>query len=154
MLLFIHLTLSSPLPMSISLWNALCWDFHRVFFIRPLLKCHHLSGGGLVAKSYLFVTPWTAAYQAPLSMEFSRQEYWSGLPFPFPVDLPNSGIKPKSPALQVDSLPTEPPGSPTTSERPSMTVSFNIGAPLSLSSKSHFLWTYSDFYFLSGTNHC
>ena len=60
----------------------------------------------------LFVTPWTVARQAPLSMEFSRQEYWSGLPFPSPGDLPNPGIKSGSPALQVDSLPSEPPGKP------------------------------------------
>ena len=52
-------------------------------------------------------TPWTVACQAPLSMGFSGQEYWSGLLFPSPVDLPNPGIKPGSPALQVDSLPTE-----------------------------------------------
>ena len=52
-----------------------------------------------------FVTPWTVACQAPLSMGFSRQEYWSGLPFPSLRDLPNPGIKPESPALQVDSLP-------------------------------------------------
>ena len=52
-------------------------------------------------------TTWTVACQAPLSMEFSRQEYWSVLPFPSPGDLPNPGIKPRSPALQVDSLPTE-----------------------------------------------
>ena len=45
-----------------------------------------------------------------LSMEFSRQEYWSGLPLPFPEDLPDPGIEPESPALQVDSLPSEPPG--------------------------------------------
>ena len=45
--------------------------------------------------------------QAPLSMEFSRQDYWSGLPFPIPGDPPNPGIEPKSPALQADSLPTE-----------------------------------------------
>ena len=57
----------------------------------------------------LFVTPWTIAHRAPLSMEFSRQEYWSGLPFPSPVDLPDPGIKPGSPALQADSLPSEPP---------------------------------------------
>ena len=56
------------------------------------------------------VTPWTAAHQAPLSMGFSRQEYWSGLPFPSPGDLPNPEIEPGSPALQVDSLPAEPPG--------------------------------------------
>ena len=54
----------------------------------------------------LFVTPWTVAYQAPLSMEFSRQEYWSGLPFPSPGDLPNPGIEPGSPALQADALPS------------------------------------------------
>ena len=58
----------------------------------------------------LFVTPWTVAYQAPPSMGFSRQEYWSGLPFPPPGDLPNPGIKPRSPTLQADSLPSEPPG--------------------------------------------
>ena len=57
-------------------------------------------------------TPGTVARQAPLSMEFSRQEYWSGLPCPPPGDLPNPGIKPMSPALQVDSLPSKPPGKP------------------------------------------
>ena len=50
----------------------------------------------------LFATPWTVAHQAPLSMEFSRQEYWSGLPFPSPGDLPNPGIEPSSPALRAD----------------------------------------------------
>ena len=48
--------------------------------------------------------------QAPLSMEFSRQEYWNGLPFPSLEDLPDPGIEPRSPALQEDSLPQEPPG--------------------------------------------
>ena len=57
----------------------------------------------------LFATPWTVAYQAP-SMRFSRQKYWSGLPFPSPEDLPNPGIKSGSPALQADILPSEPPG--------------------------------------------
>ena len=52
----------------------------------------------------LFATPWTVARQAPLSMEFFGQEYWSGLPFLSPGDLPNPGIKPGSPALQADSL--------------------------------------------------
>ena len=54
--------------------------------------------------------PWTVAHQAPLSMGFSRQEYWSGLPFPSPGDLPNPGVQPGSPALWADSLPSEPPG--------------------------------------------
>ena len=58
----------------------------------------------------LFATPWTLAYQAPPSMGFSRQECWSGLPFPSPGDLPDPGIKPRSPTLQADSLPSEPRG--------------------------------------------
>ena len=61
----------------------------------------------------LFATPWTVAYQAPLSMGFSRQECWSGLPFPSPGDLPDLGIEPRSPALQADALPSEPPGKPS-----------------------------------------
>ena len=56
--------------------------------------------------------PWTVAYQAPLSMEFSRQGYWSGLPFPAPGHFPDPGIESGSPALQADSLSSEPPGSP------------------------------------------
>ena len=58
----------------------------------------------------LFASPWTVAYQAPQSMEFSRQEYWSGLPFLSLGDLPKPGIEPESPALQADSLLSEPPG--------------------------------------------
>ena len=60
----------------------------------------------------LFVSPWTVACQAPPSMGFSRQEYWSGVLFPFPGDLPDPGIEPRSPTLQVDSLLSEPPGNP------------------------------------------
>ena len=60
----------------------------------------------------LFATPWTVAYQAPPSMEFSRQEYWSGLPFPSPGDLPDPGIEPRSPTFQADALTSEPPGKP------------------------------------------
>ena len=59
-----------------------------------------------------FVTPWTIAYQASLFMEFSRQEYWNRYPFPSLGDFPNPGIKPRSLALQADSLPSEPPGKP------------------------------------------
>ena len=59
-----------------------------------------------------FVYVWTVAHQAPMSMEFSRQEYWSGKPFPSPGDLPNPGTEPGSPTLQADSLPSEPPGKP------------------------------------------
>ena len=58
------------------------------------------------------MTPGTAAHQAPQSMGFSRQEYWSGLPFPSPGDLPDPGIEPRSPALEADALTSEPPGKP------------------------------------------
>ena len=58
----------------------------------------------------LFATPWTVAHEAPPSMKFCRQEYWSGLPFPSPGKRPDPGIEPGSPALQADSLPTEPQG--------------------------------------------
>ena len=60
----------------------------------------------------LFETLWTVVCQAPLSMGFPRQEYWSGFPFPSQGDFPNPGIEPGSPALQADSLPSEPPGKP------------------------------------------
>ena len=66
----------------------------------------------LLSHVRLFATPWTVAYQAPLSMGFSRQEYWGGLSFPSPGDLPNPGIELGSPALQADSLLSEPPGKP------------------------------------------
>ena len=58
------------------------------------------------------MTPWSVARQAPLSMGFSRLEYWDGLPCPPPGDLPNPGIDPRSPVLQADSLPFELPGKP------------------------------------------
>ena len=65
-------------------------------------------GGGFVTKLCLtLVTPWTVACQAPQSIGFSRQEYWSGLPFPSPGDLPDPGIKPGPPTLQADSFPIE-----------------------------------------------
>ena len=64
-----------------------------------MLSCSVLSNS---------VTPWTVAHKAPLSVGFSRQEYWRGLPFPMPGDLPNPGIVPKSSALQANSLLFEP----------------------------------------------
>ena len=60
----------------------------------------------------LFGIPWTVAYQAPLSMRFSRQEYWSGVPFPSPGYLPDPGIEPGSPTFQAGPLTSEPPGKP------------------------------------------
>ena len=67
----------------------------------------HWSEVKSLSRVRLFATPWTVAYQAPRSMEFSRQEYWSGLPFPSPGYFPNPEIEPRSPELQAGSLPTE-----------------------------------------------
>ena len=75
-------------------------------------------------------TPWATAYQAPPPMGFSRQEYWSGVPLPSPGDLPNPGIKPRSPTLQADALPSEPPGksngSPITTYLAFLKVKWNL----------------------------
>ena len=70
---------------------------------------------GVVSRVRHFVTLWTVTHQAPLSMGFSRQDYWSGLPFPSPRDLPHPDIKPASPALTGRFFTTEPPGKPTCS---------------------------------------
>ena len=75
---------------------------------KQMTVCNMGGGGDLVAKSCpTLATPWTVACQAPLPMEFSRQEYWSGLPFSSPRDLSNPGIELGSPASQAYSLPTE-----------------------------------------------
>ena len=79
--------------------------FYRIFKILEV-KVKSVSR---FSRIQLFATPWTTACQAPLSMGFSRQECWSGLPFPPPGDLPDSGTEPRSPALQVDSSVSEPP---------------------------------------------
>ena len=65
-----------------------------------------------LSRVQLFAISWTVVYQASLSMGFSRQEYWTGVPFPSPGDPPDPGIEPRSPALQVDTLPSEPPEKP------------------------------------------
>ena len=67
----------------------------------------------LLSRVRLFAVQWTVAYQAPPPMWFSRQEYWGGLPFPSSGHLPDPGIKPGSPMLQADALPSEPPGKPS-----------------------------------------
>ena len=85
-------------------------------FIFSMASCLNdlYSFSRLLSHVQLFVTSWTVAHQAPLSMGFSRQEHWSGLPFPSPGDLPNPGIEPRSPALQAGSFPSE------SSEKPSI----------------------------------
>ena len=65
-----------------------------------------------LSRVWLFATPWTVAHQASPSLGFSRQDYWSGLPFPSPGELPDPAIEPRSPALQADALTSEPPGKP------------------------------------------
>ena len=79
----------------------------------PVIRHISAGGAGLVSKLCLTLeTPWPVARQAPLSMEFSRQEFWSGLPFPSPGDLPDPGVKPASAALAGDFFMVEPPGEP------------------------------------------
>ena len=70
------------------------------------------SCAGMLSLIWLFATPWTVAHQAPLFMEFSRQEYWSRMPFPTPADLPNPGIEPESLVLADRFFITESPGKP------------------------------------------
>ena len=92
------------------------FTFIKRLFSSSLLSAFHLKRrkAKSLSRVRLFATPWTVAYQAPPSMGFSRQECWSGLPFPSPGNLPNPGIEPRSPALQADALPSEPPGKPKT----------------------------------------
>ena len=87
----------------------------------------------------LFATPWIVTHQASLSMEFSRQEHWSGLPFPFPRDLPNPGIKPRSPAFQADSSLSEPPGKPVLYCRFPLTIYFTHGSVCISTLRSQFI---------------
>ena len=88
-------------------------------FLKPTPDDDDLSIVCVPSRSFiwLFVTSWTVAYQAPLSMWLSRQEYWSGLPCPPPGELPNPGTEPRSPTWQVDSLPSEPPVKPKVKPR-------------------------------------
>ena len=93
--------------------NQVSWLAKKFFSTPQILLSTRLKERKKVkslSRVRLFVTPWTAIYQAPLSMGFSRQEYWSGLPFPSPGDPLDPGIEPGSPTLQVDALPSEPPG--------------------------------------------
>ena len=84
--------------------------------VRKLLHtastCVHACMLSCFSRIWLCATPWTVTQQTPLSMGFSKWEYWSGVTFPSPWDLPGPGIEPRSSVLQADSLPSEPPGKP------------------------------------------
>ena len=84
------------------------WQYYNNAFLRIMYVSAQLLN--LVQLFQVFATPGTVAHQAPLSMGFSTQEYWSGLPFPSPGDLPNPGIKPPTPAFTNGFFTTEPPG--------------------------------------------
>uniref|UniRef100_A0AAA9SXK2 Microsomal glutathione S-transferase 2 n=1 Tax=Bos taurus TaxID=9913 RepID=A0AAA9SXK2_BOVIN len=88
-----------------------CVEFYPIFIITLWMAGWYFNQGKVKSISCvrLFATSWTAAHQAPPSVGFFRQEYWNGLPFPSPGDLPDPGIKPRSPALQADILTSEPP---------------------------------------------
>ena len=86
------------------------WYSHLFQNFPQVIVIHTVKGVGIVNKAEIdatLATPWTVICQAPLSMGFSREEYWNGLPFPSPEDLPDPGTEPGSPALQADSLPNE-----------------------------------------------
>ena len=111
-LLAVQGTLKSLLQHHSSKASILC---HSAFAMIVQLSHPYMTTGNHLSQTSLsrvrlFATPWTVAHQAPPSMEFSRQEYWSGLPFPSPGDLPDPGIEPGSPALQAEALLSEPYG--------------------------------------------
>ena len=90
----------------ITLPTKVCLVKAMVFLVVVIYGCELVKS---LSRVRLFTTLWTVAYQAPPSMGFSRQEYWSGLPFPSPGDLPNPGIESRSPPLEAEALTSEPP---------------------------------------------
>ena len=95
-----------------------CNKVKRATFRRQPSKLKSEKEVKSLSRVRLFATPWTVAHQAPQSKGFSRQQYWSGWPFPSPGDLPDPGVEPRSPALRAGSLLTEPPGKPPQAETP------------------------------------
>ena len=104
----------------------------------PYIYVYEVKWSEVIQTCPTFCDRWTVAHQAPPSMGFSRQEYWSGLPFPSPGDLPNPGIEPRSPTLQADALTSAPPG------KPSIHTYIDIYSEVQLSHKkrrkSYHLW--------------
>ena len=109
------LSLQNQVSASMTTMNVLPPEIP--YFILYLLSPYCQVKVKLLSHVQLFATPWTVAYQAPPSRGFSRQEYWSGLPFPSPEDLPDPGIEPRSPALEADALTSEPAGKPSGSSK-------------------------------------
>jgi len=100
------------MPYTLNLHSAVCQlcfnkTGGKLFFKKKTIPQQQTNKS--LSRAQLFATPWTVAHQAPPCMEFSRQEYWSGLPFPSPGDLPDSGIEPGSSTVQVDALLSEAP---------------------------------------------
>ena len=104
----------------------MCFPGVQVLFLTKIMFAHFIYDSSSVRCSVMSNSlgpPWTIVFQASLSIGFSRQEYRSGLPFPSPGDLPNPGIKPRSPALQAYSLLSEPPGKPKNTRVGSLSLS-------------------------------
>ena len=109
------ITCATALSNSVKLWATPCMVTQNGWvMLRSSEKCGPLEKVKVksLSRVWLFATPCTVAYETPPSMEFSRQEYWSGLPFSSSRDLPDPGIKQGYPALQADALPSEAPGKP------------------------------------------
>ena len=101
--------------LNLCLFYFFLYSLYVIYKIRKkVMKMSFNSSVSLLSRVRLFATPWTLSHQVPLSMEFSRQEYWSGLPCTPLWDLPNPGIEPRSPTLQVYSLLSEPMEQPNT----------------------------------------
>ena len=101
--------------LNLCLFYFFLYSLYVIYKIRKkVMKMSFNSSVSLLSRVRLFATPWTLSHQVPLSMEFSRQEYWSGLPCTPLWDLPNPGTEPRSPTLQVYSLLSEPMEQPNT----------------------------------------
>ena len=110
-----HIQCRTSTASSFRIWNSsigIPSPLLALFLVMPTKARWSSTIVKLLSRVWLFATPWTVVYQAPLSIGFSRQEYWSGFPFPSPGDLPDPWIKPGSPTLQADTLSSEPLGKP------------------------------------------
>ena len=108
---FIHFSVHMGIGVCMQVSNSVCLSVDGcVLWEKETNICPGQINGlvNFLSRVRLFATPWTVAYQAPPYIGLSSQEYWSGLPFPSPGDLPDSGIEPRSPALQADALTSEP----------------------------------------------